>query len=56
MSDKCESCKRGYDGRNGNGYSPCGCQKRIIVIGCKSKTNKLIRALSVLMSRPPNKP
>ena len=27
MEYKCESCRRGFDGRNGNGYSPCGCGK-----------------------------
>lgn len=25
MKNKCESCRRGLDGSNGNGYSPCGC-------------------------------
>lgn len=24
---KCESCRNGYNGRNGNGYMPCGCNK-----------------------------
>ena len=24
---KCESCRKGYNGRNGNGYMPCGCDK-----------------------------
>jgi hypothetical protein len=24
--NKCESCKKGYNGRNGNGYQPCGCK------------------------------
>ena len=24
---KCNSCKNGYDGKNGNGYQPCGCKK-----------------------------
>ena len=28
MSEKCESCRRGLDGRNGNGYSPCGCKSK----------------------------
>ena len=22
----CESCKKGFNGRNGNGYQPCGCK------------------------------
>lgn len=25
MVVKCNSCRSGFDGRNGNGYSPCGC-------------------------------
>lgn len=25
--DKCNSCKKGYNGTNGNGYQPCGCKK-----------------------------
>ena len=24
---KCESCRKGYNGRNGNGYMPCSCDK-----------------------------
>jgi len=24
---KCNSCVKGYDGTNGNGYQPCGCDK-----------------------------
>lgn len=24
---KCNSCTKGYNGRNGNGYQPCGCGK-----------------------------
>lgn len=24
---KCESCAKGYNGRNGNGYQPCACNK-----------------------------
>ncbi len=23
---KCNSCEKGYNGRNGNGYQPCGCR------------------------------
>lgn len=23
----CDSCKRGFDGTNGNGYQPCSCGK-----------------------------
>jgi hypothetical protein len=22
----CESCEKGFNGRNGNGYQPCGCK------------------------------
>ena len=25
--ERCESCKRGFNGTNGNGYQPCGCDK-----------------------------
>ena len=25
---KCESCRKGYNGRNGNGYMPCGCKPK----------------------------
>lgn len=24
---KCNSCKHGFDGSNGNGYQPCNCKK-----------------------------
>jgi len=24
-SEKCNSCTNGFDGTNGNGYQPCGC-------------------------------
>ena len=27
MSEKCESCRRGLNGQNGNGYMPCSCNK-----------------------------
>ncbi|WP_180175825.1 hypothetical protein [Acinetobacter sp. YH12025] len=29
MNKKCNSCRRGFIGRNGNGYSPCSCKKAI---------------------------
>lgn len=25
---KCVSCRKGYNGQNGNGYQPCGCDKK----------------------------
>ena len=25
---KCGSCRKGYNGRNGNGYMPCSCKPR----------------------------
>ena len=25
---KCESCRKGYNGRNGNGYMPCSCKSK----------------------------
>jgi hypothetical protein len=27
-SAKCEGCVKGYNGRGGNGYQPCGCKTR----------------------------
>ena len=27
MKNKCESCIKGYNGTNGNGYQPCSCNK-----------------------------
>lgn len=27
-TEKCESCKNGYNGENGNGYQPCSCPKK----------------------------
>lgn len=24
--EPCNSCKNGFDGKNGNGYQPCGCR------------------------------
>ena len=33
MTKKCESCRRGLDGRNGNGYSPCGCAVYVKPLG-----------------------
>lgn len=29
MMSKCKSCQSGFDVRNGNGYSPCGCAMHI---------------------------
>lgn len=56
MTEKCESCRRGLNGRNDNGYSPCGCGKRVVVIGIPSRANNLIRAMCCALSRPPKKP
>ncbi|MDQ8995198.1 hypothetical protein RFH54_04445 [Acinetobacter soli] len=25
---KCESCRKGFNGRDGNGYMPCGCKPK----------------------------
>nr|DAN04657.1 MAG TPA: hypothetical protein [Caudoviricetes sp.] len=27
-NNKCESCTKGYNGQNGSGYMPCGCNKQ----------------------------
>jgi len=24
--EECRSCKNGFNGKNGNGYQPCGCK------------------------------
>lgn len=56
MTEKCESCRRGFDGRNGNGYSPCSCNK-VVVIGVKASGIKsLVNALCYALSSPPKKP
>ncbi|NNH01629.1 hypothetical protein [Acinetobacter sp. ANC 5414] len=56
MTEKCESCRRGFNGRNGNGYSPCGC-KKVAVIGAKeSGIKNLVNALCHALSSPPKKP
>lgn len=35
---KCNSCKNGYNGTNGNGYQPCDCKnKQDLPIGVESK-------------------
>ena len=42
-SPKCDSCLSGYDGRNGNGYQPCGCDttiSRIDTIGQNGNTGE----------------
>ncbi|WP_349929459.1 hypothetical protein ABJ384_05835 [Acinetobacter sp. A1-4-2] len=55
MTEKCESCRRGFNGRNGNGYSPCGCNK-VAVIGAQKPTMKmLVNALCHALSSPPKK-
>ncbi|NWK73780.1 hypothetical protein HYG93_05640 [Acinetobacter sp. SwsAc6] len=56
MTEKCESCRRGLNGLNGNGYSPCSCGKKVVVIGSLSKVNNLVRAMCCALSRPPKKP
>ncbi len=28
--EKCLSCRMGYNGTNGNGYMPCGCNQKKI--------------------------
>ena len=32
---KCHSCKNGFNGRNGNGYSPCGCAQKTKAVFAK---------------------
>lgn len=41
MTEKCESCRRGFNGRNGNGYMPCGCH--IIAANPSPKQSKAIK-------------
>ena len=28
MTEKCESCRKGFNGHNGNGYMPCSCRSK----------------------------
>ena len=30
---KCERCRKGFNGRNGNGYMPCSCKQPSIIDG-----------------------
>lgn len=30
---KCESCRKGFNGQNGNGYMPCSCKQQTIIDG-----------------------
>ena len=54
MDEKCESCRRGFDGRNGNGYMPCSCKKKVVVLGV-SRVNSLVRAVCHALANPPKK-
>ena len=45
---KCESCRKGYNGRNGNGYMPCGCKSK----GDLSDADLLRQAHETLEARP----
>lgn len=58
MTQKCESCKRGLNGQNGNGYSPCGCKKtiKVAILGAESKQSKVRALIDALMAAPPRKP
>ncbi len=56
MNKKCESCRRGFNGRNGNGYSPCNCGKKVVLVVGTSKVNNLVRAMCCALSSPPKKP
>ena len=57
MTEKCESCRRGFNGQNGNGYMPCGCNKanRVAIIGA-SKQSKVRVLIDALACKPPKKP
>lgn len=37
---KCYSCKNGFNGKNGNGYSPCGCVKETKAVFARPPTNQ----------------
>lgn len=58
MTKKCESCRRGLNGQNGNGYSPCGCEKtvKVVILGANSKQSKVRAVIDALMGAPPQKP
>ena len=43
MTQKCNSCFKGFDGRNGNGYQPCSCLKNLNLFLCLDQS-KLIHA------------
>ncbi len=57
MTEKSESCRRGFNGQNGNGYMPCGCNKanRVAIIGA-SKQSKVRALIDALVCKPPKKP
>ncbi len=58
MNKKCDSCRRGFNGRNGNGYSPCGCKKtiKVAILGAESKQSKVRALIDALLAQPPRKP
>jgi hypothetical protein len=55
---KCESCRKGYNGRNGNGYMPCGCKPRFKVdnTDLNNLLKKAIEAQPEFVERPPLMP
>ena len=57
-NQKCESCRRGFNGQNGNGYMPCGCKKpiKVAILGANSKQDKVRALIDALMASPPRKP
>ncbi|MEX5426463.1 hypothetical protein [Acinetobacter radioresistens] len=58
MTEKCESCRKGFNGQNGNGYMPCGCTKiiKVAILGAESKQSKARALIDALLAQPPRKP
>ena len=58
MTEKCESCRKGFNGQNGNGYMPCGCKKiiKVAILGAESKQSKARALINALLAQPPCKP
>lgn len=42
MIEKCELCWCGLNGRNGNGYLLCSCEKKVVVIGSLLRVNNFV--------------
>lgn len=52
-NQKCESCRRGFNGQNGNGYMPCSCNKSLIIDGPEASPEFVEPPPLVPMGRSP---